>query len=338
MKGRIKEIFIPCPENNYRPKFLDGRVLFYYVILILILKLSLFPFFILFNRHIFFATISREAIIQLINQSREELGLNPLNENPKLNQAAYLKANDMLKRDYFSHQTPEGVWAWDLLKKVGYNYRLAGENLAIGFLDSEEVYRAWMNSPSHKSNILNPQFNETGIAVLKGEFEGNETTVIVQLFGSPKAVPPVVSTKEPKPSTSVKVSPKLKKTTPTEAETRQKTEVLSKESLVSSPEIIPQIKIETPINKKENLVFNFLNFVAVHYNSFVQKLIYGSLVFIIISLLINIFVRFDIQHKDLILKTSGFVVLLILFLWLDKIRIIELIPHKLFIYEGVFFQ
>ncbi len=334
MIEKVKLIFIPCKENGYRPKFLDGQVLFYYAILILVLKISILPFFFYFPKSIFFAEITKDALIQFSNSARQSLKLPPLKENSTLNQVAYWKAVDMLAKDYFSHQTPEGNWVWDWLKKVGYNYKLAGENLAIGFLDSEEVHQAWLNSPSHRSNILNPKYQEIGIAVLKGEFEGSETTVVVQLFGSQE----ILSQKVEEPKAEF---PKETKEKP--VETIGEIEVLPAEISSSSPEdsfsplppeplqvqTLPQFSIENP---EEKLSFRFLKFMALNYNNIIQRFVYGSLIFVIIALLINIFVKIEIQHKDLILKTLAFIGLLILFIWLDKTELIQFIPHKLLIY------
>lgn len=327
MIKKIKLIFIPCQENNYRPKFLDGRALFYYLILISVLKISLLPFFIYFPKSIFFAEITKSILIHLTNQTRTSIGLPSLKENPKLVQAAYLKADDMIKKDYFSHQSPEGIWPWDWLKRVGYNYQLAGENLAIGFLDSEEVHRAWLNSPSHKANILNPNYQEIGIAVLKGDFEGNEAVIVVQLFGSPK----VLAKEVEKPKSGL--SERLQEAVP---EIPGETKPLEMPPLPTQtppqPEVVPIGKEENVEKPKDAFTFRFLKFMAFNYNSFVQKFIYGSLIFVILVLLINILVKIEIQHTDLIMKAFGFIVLLILFIWLDKPEILQIIPHQFRIY------
>ncbi|MFA0783493.1 CAP domain-containing protein, partial [Fervidibacter sacchari] len=90
-----------------------------------------------------------------MNAERRERKLPPLSENPILNQSAYLKAKDILDKDYFSHFSPDGLSPWYWFKLSGYDYQFAGENLAIGFLDSKEVHDALMSSPTHKQNILN---------------------------------------------------------------------------------------------------------------------------------------------------------------------------------------
>ncbi|MDP1629757.1 MAG: CAP domain-containing protein, partial [bacterium] len=89
---------------------------------------------------------------------------------------------------YFSHVGPEGAEPWYWIKKAGYDYVYAGENLARGFIDANSVFNAWMKSAGHRANILNSRYTEIGVAVLSGNMAGRETTLIVQMFGSrPKA-------------------------------------------------------------------------------------------------------------------------------------------------------
>ena len=129
--------------------------------------------------------ITAEAMIKLTNQSRTESGAEILSVNSKLARAAYLKASDMLEFDYFDHASPSGVDPWHWIGLVNYDYRYAGENLAIDFATAEGVHRALMESSSHRDNILNPRFKEMGVAVLDGEFEGSNSIVVVEMFASP---------------------------------------------------------------------------------------------------------------------------------------------------------
>jgi len=187
------------------------RHFFAWLILILFfLKISSIAFIYYFPKSSFFAEISKSLLLTLTNQERKSLGVSVLRENTKLNQAAYLKAKDMLEKDYFAHTSPSGRSPWHWFEKVGYNYRYAGENLAIDFLDSEELFAAWDNSPSHRENIINTNYTDIGIAVVTGEFEGAQTTVVVQLFGSPVpalAKETTTSTQKPKPSTTTVPKP-----------------------------------------------------------------------------------------------------------------------------------
>jgi len=121
----------------------------------------------------------------LTNLEREEQGLSPLSLNMFLNEAAQRKAADMFAFDYWAHKSPSNREPWDFFEEVGYDYIYAGENLARDFSTSEAVVAAWMMSPSHKDNIINGQYQEIGVAVVNGTLRGVETTLVVQLFGTP---------------------------------------------------------------------------------------------------------------------------------------------------------
>ncbi|OGY24632.1 MAG: hypothetical protein A2Y57_00700 [Candidatus Woykebacteria bacterium RBG_13_40_7b] len=130
------------------------------------------------------AVVSASTLISLANSSRAQTGLGALSSNSQLTSAAFAKANDMLQNQYFAHTSPDGTTPWTFIAASGYDYVYAGENLAIGYTDASELHAAWMASPSHRDNILNPNFREIGIATVSGIFEGAETTIVVQMFGS----------------------------------------------------------------------------------------------------------------------------------------------------------
>ncbi len=123
-------------------------------------------------------------LIELTNIERQAQGLKPLRYNPQLSRAAEAKAADMLAADYFEHTSPAGKTPWSFIKATGYDYYKAGENLAIDFTTVEGPIPAWMASPSHRANILKEDFSEIGIASMTGEYQGRETTVVVQMFGT----------------------------------------------------------------------------------------------------------------------------------------------------------
>ena len=128
--------------------------------------------------------ISKESVIYLVNKSRTENGLEKLSENEKLDNAAKGKAQDMIKNNYFSHNSPSGVTPWYWFDQSEYEYKYAGENLALGFSTVENQHEAWMNSASHKKNILNSNYKEIGVAVERGEINEKLVTIAVQMFGS----------------------------------------------------------------------------------------------------------------------------------------------------------
>ena len=132
----------------------------------------------------FMAAVLPALVIDYTNADRTNNQKQPLKINPLLAQAAQLKADDMAKRSYFSHEGPSGEAPWSWLDKVGYKYVYAGENLALDFFESSEVNQAWMNSPKHRENILDKKFTDIGIGLAHGQFEGRDSVFIVQFFGS----------------------------------------------------------------------------------------------------------------------------------------------------------
>lgn len=123
-------------------------------------------------------------LVQLTNTYRKGLGLSELAVNPRLTQAAINKAKDLLSKQYFSHTSPSGRRFSDWVKDVNYAYFYVGENLAMDFDTPQEIFDAWLKSPKHRENIERSEFQEIGIADLKGKFADRETSMVVQLFGS----------------------------------------------------------------------------------------------------------------------------------------------------------
>ena len=131
-----------------------------------------------------FAAIAPSEIITLVNQERVQADLSSLTENALLNEAAQAKADDMAMEHYFSHTSPKDITPWDWFRKSKYEYRYAGENLAIHFRDAALEQRAWMESKKHCENIMSPKYREIGVAVREMEWEGKKTTIAVQMFGT----------------------------------------------------------------------------------------------------------------------------------------------------------
>jgi|GEM_PF-2436846 len=131
--------------------------------------------------------INEKAIIDLTNVERVREGRSSLLVwNEKLSLMAYQKAKDMLERQYFAHESPDGKSVGDLAEGVGYAYRFVGENLAVGdFRTNEELIAGWMGSPGHRVNMLKEDYTEMGAAAIEGVFEGNRVWMAVQEFGKP---------------------------------------------------------------------------------------------------------------------------------------------------------
>ncbi len=128
--------------------------------------------------------ISVQAVIDLVNTERTKKGANELVINEKLSRAAMEKADNMIENNYFSHTAPDGKTPWHWIEKTGYDYSYAGENLAMDFNQAEKMHEAWMESPTHRANILNKKYKEIGVAVKTGIVDNHSTALVVQMFGS----------------------------------------------------------------------------------------------------------------------------------------------------------
>lgn len=128
--------------------------------------------------------LTKEAIITLTNNARVVNGLPPLRANLLLNTIAEARATDMLEKQYFAHVSPTGQQASDIAQSVGYQFKIIAENIGSGdFYTNKKIVDGWMQSPGHKRNILSPEVEEIGAAVLKGRMNGMETYISVQIFG-----------------------------------------------------------------------------------------------------------------------------------------------------------
>lgn len=130
-------------------------------------------------------SITIENLLKLHNDERESKGLKPLRLNDKLSLSAQNKVKSMLGVNCWSHYCPEGKSPWNYFEESGYEYQIAGENLAEGFYDINEMMRAWLNSDSHKDNILKSQFEDVGFGIVSGDFQGKNNNIIVAVhFGT----------------------------------------------------------------------------------------------------------------------------------------------------------
>ncbi|MCS6956653.1 MAG: CAP domain-containing protein [Patescibacteria group bacterium] len=184
LKNFFYHLFIPNEKNNYKAKALHTDFLFIYLIIAVFLTFSFKKINV--NNVLGFATdITVEKLFELTNKERQKNNLKPLNYNENLSKAAYEKALDMFSKNYWAHFGPNGETPWEFILKNNYQYEYAGENLAKNFLFSNGVVSAWMNSPSHRENILRKEYTDVGFAVVNGILNGEETTLVVQMFANP---------------------------------------------------------------------------------------------------------------------------------------------------------
>jgi len=123
-------------------------------------------------------TAKEQEMLNLVNQERTKLGLNPLEPDMELVKLARMKAQDMIDLGYFAHQSPTYGSPFDMMKAAGITYRTAGENLA-GAGTVERAHTALMNSDGHRRNILNSAYDHVGIGIIEG---GPYGLMVVQMF------------------------------------------------------------------------------------------------------------------------------------------------------------
>lgn len=185
IKKPLKKTLIPHKANQHRPYLVRRHGVVALVALVLLLQ-------VVYS----YATTGKVAVLgktsnvnvgellKDVNQERKTHGLNELHLDEKLNKAAFLKAQDMFEKGYWAHESPDGEQPWQWFSKAGYSYDIAGENLAKNFTTSQGAVSAWMRSPDHRENVLGEKYDDIGLAVVNGEINNEDTTLIVSLYGS----------------------------------------------------------------------------------------------------------------------------------------------------------
>ena len=217
-------LFVPRHTNNHKARILHSSSLIV-IASFLIFFQAILNFLPNLGPSIlgYASQISPDEVVRLTNEKRTQSGLPALTLNGTLSGAAQAKGNDMISRDYWAHVAPDGTQPWSFITNAGYKYRYAGENLARDFSNPSSAVDAWMNSPTHRENILNPKYKEIGIGVVEGDLAGVDTTIIVQFFGATyadKVVQPVAENKvvNTNPTTIPTIRPTtIATTTPTES-------------------------------------------------------------------------------------------------------------------------
>ena len=182
--SRFTHFFLPGYSNDHKAKLLHSESILLIVTLLIVGQFILQVFPKVGIKVLgYAANISVDDVVRLTNDKRAEAGLPPLAYSSDLARAAQEKGNDMIAKDYWAHVAPDGTQPWYFFNDVGYKYRYAGENLAKDFSTAQAAVDAWMASPSHKENILSAKYDDIGIAVVEGDMNGVDTTIIVQLFG-----------------------------------------------------------------------------------------------------------------------------------------------------------
>lgn len=227
MKSLLAHLLLPHHTNNHRAKLLHHSSLL--IIIFFVFGVSLiFSSFSKDNNGVLGISfsITPQDLLVITNQKRQEAGLSALVLDGALTQAAEQKASDMFSKNYWAHIAPDGTTPWFFIRNSGYEYLYAGENLARGYTSSNDVINAWMESPSHKENMLSPHYNDVGFAIREGALTGEETVLVVEEFGSrvessqsqsveekaspePSSIPQVVSQPSPAPVVIITPTPTI---------------------------------------------------------------------------------------------------------------------------------
>ena len=294
----LKKHFIPHEGNNHRPHILRARSIRNIIFIVLVLEAFTFliPTLTKINNSGGMASVLPSILANLTNEERQAQKLDMLTVSPILNKAAEMKANDMATNGYFAHTSPEGKTPWYWLSQVGYKYQYAGENLAINFSDSKDVTSAWMASPTHRANIVKNKYTEVGTGIATGIYKGKETIFVAQVYANPlpknETVNKVTRTKE-----GVKIE-----TTTLNTNSKITTRVLGAETKEET-----KTTIDESFQTKEPTIMQNI-FASPRYNT--NKILFIVFGLIIISLILNIFIKIKYHHPDLI--TNGLITLAII--------------------------
>lgn len=185
----LHQWFIPHKDTHKKAHLLSWEGLIIYILIFILLQVS-FSIIAYTKPGILgiSSNIDQKTVIELTNIEREKKGLSKLQENEALDKAAAAKAANMFSENYWAHFAPSGKTPWDFIQSSGYHFTYAGENLAKNFYKSDDVVSAWMNSPTHRDNLLNRNYKDIGIAVVEGMLNGQKTTLVVQEFGTTENV------------------------------------------------------------------------------------------------------------------------------------------------------
>lgn len=278
--------FIPHQGNDHKPHFLRpknaAKVLGFVVFIeiILLSQVYVFPQF-----RDFLAAVLPGVLVDLANGSRENVNEGKLVVHPLLVVSAQMKAEHMAKNGYFAHDSPTGESPWVWFSKAGYKFIYAGENLAVHFVDSEDVHRAWMASDSHRANILNSNFTEIGMGIAQGSIQGRNAILVVQHFGKPMFAPPQPNS-----------SPLAQAAVLEKVESAQKPAENNINGEFAGSITIPKVDLVSKIFSMPNNV--------------TARIYIFTLFIVAVALILKIFIKIRIQHPHLIL--SGLILIFVI--------------------------
>lgn len=340
----LRHFLIPHEGNDNLPHFFRETAVSIMLFVSIFALGASFGSSIFIHKTVLGASTASLVLVDLANEARLTYNEPPLVRSDLLVEAATLKGNDMTSLGYFAHQSPAGVTPWYWFKQVGYTFVYAGENLAVNFTEAREVQNAWLNSPLHRANILDVHFTEIGISTVDGKYQGNPTTFVVQMFGTPvvpktKALAVSKSTKATSTSASLlSVSTSTKATSSIVVAGAVKGESIENkivatadtkptstiETIISTPELaIVRDTAHTSTTEKINTIrpitysswYERTVFWATRYVDILYK---GLIVLIAIALLTMILIEVKKQHSRHILYGVLMLLILSIFVFINK--------------------
>ncbi len=292
---KLKIYFIPGAENDHQPVILRRPATLTILGVVLVVELVfLVGTQIVLPRSKLLGLVLPTVLVEETNQSRQADGENTLAVNNKLVAAAQQKANDMATRGYFAHVTPDGLAPWYWLDQAHYSYQAAGENLAVNFLDSRDVVNAWLNSPSHRANLLNGNFTEIGIATASGLFQGRPAIFVVQFFGRPSVAEAASVNRESRPLT---------------AATGLRAPTVASGSLATTTAGTSSVK-GAEVTTDQNI--SWLDRLLVQPGRLIGFIYFALAALVLIALVLNVFIKIRIQYPVLIINGLLLLVLILL--------------------------
>lgn len=217
MSHHLLTLFLPHQKNNYRPNILNPVVISAILVTAFLQQVSYTPSRVNLRGNVLaYATdINPVELLKDTNIERNKAGLAPLRLDSRLNASASDKASDMFSNDYWAHVSPSGVQPWHWFEVEHYAYSYAGENLAKNFDTSAGVMQGWMNSQTHRDNLLNIHYVDVGFSISNGTLQGEQTTLVVAHYGAapqapapaPSPAPVVANTASHTPITTPRLVP-----------------------------------------------------------------------------------------------------------------------------------
>jgi len=207
-KKHLKDFFIPHEENNYHPHILHTKRAVLYSAVFLTTKIIVVIFALLVPTQVFLLpdilSEQRNRLLILTNELRQRQGIPILNQAEKLFLSTTFKVYDMVEKSYFSHVNLENQGLAYFLSQANYNYTTAGENLAVGFSEAEQLFAAWEKSPTHYANLIDQEFQEFDLNLKGGTYSDYPVIYVAQHFGRPS-----VATTQITNSNSIQPQPKF---------------------------------------------------------------------------------------------------------------------------------